>query len=76
MAFITQLTLIAECEDCGKREKQVHTGDEFGIREEEHELIRDFLMDLHFNQNWFADKVSYEETKILCPACKKKQDAA
>lgn len=76
MPFTTKLELIAECDDCPNREKQIHTGDEFGIREEEHELIRDFLMTLHFSLDWFADKISYEETRILCPECKRKREAA
>lgn len=77
MPFTTRLELKAECDNCPKYETEIHWGDAFGIQEEEDQLITDFLFDLHFNRDWLADKISYEEWEILCPLCKKaKQNAA
>jgi Zn finger protein HypA/HybF involved in hydrogenase expression len=70
----TKLTLTAECEDCGKKEIRTFDGDEHGIREEEGQEIIDFLFELEFQLDWESERVSYEETNLYCPQCKKARE--
>jgi Zn finger protein HypA/HybF involved in hydrogenase expression len=74
MPFDTELKLTAECEDCGKKEVRTFDGDENGIGVEEHQEIIDFLFELEFQLDWESERVSYEQTNLYCPQCKKARE--
>ncbi len=74
MSVEAKTTWTAICDDCGKTEKnETSYSDWFGGIDEDVAGGTDFLWSLAENDGWEVSRTSYEEVKVTCPHCVRKE---
>ncbi len=74
MSVEAKTTWTAICDDCGKTEKrETSYSSWFGGIDEDVAAGTDFLWELEASDGWEVSRTSYEEVKVVCPHCVRKE---